>query len=222
MIGDFKLSAPAASIYEVAATGMRFVKPDEINSLKTYLVMLLSPYAEVDLTADASRAALVKAYADSQYRTVIGADRFVNEQILGKAIFLPPSHNGLVDVPAENATTFAHSDAGGAAAAAVNGLKYKNPKTGEIVKKVIHLSDTATNAGGTGTAANALPQDQYLYSLGHLRFQTKFIRNLLFIVSAHRMMNAKMNEELSKHPLPVVSGPQASHSSMANKSEWEW
>jgi hypothetical protein len=220
MIGDFKLTG--SDNYETD-DGMRFIRRSEFNPLKTYLVMLLSPYAEADLTSSATRMSIINAYSTSQYRTVLGADRFVNQQILGKALFLHTTDDGFQsDYNRAVNVSFHHQKFGssGITTANSNGLLHKDPKTGKVVRRVVHLSVVSD---ANNDAANvAIPQDQYLYSLGHLRFQTKFIRNLLFIVSAHRMMNAKMNEELSKHPLPVVSGTQASHSSMVNKSEWEW
>jgi hypothetical protein len=59
------------------------------------------------------------------------------------------------------------------------------------------------------TPVNLDDQREYLDVLGRMRHDTTFIRNFLFISTAHRMMRVRVSEEMTKIVFPVVSGPPA-------------
>jgi hypothetical protein len=61
----------------------------------------------------------------------------------------------------------------------------------------------------------------YLQMLGQMRFDTTFIRNLLFISTAHRLMRAKISNELMKISYPVATGPSVANPTITEGIPWE-
>lgn len=127
-----------------------------------------------------------------------GHDKFAINQVLCKALFSSYENrsNALERKGGLNGTV-------GAGALFYPDPEKKNTKTG---------GEFASNSGGP-TA--------YLQMIGQMRFDTTFVRNILFISTAHRLMRAKMNNELMKISYPVASGPAAVSSSITEGVPWE-
>jgi hypothetical protein len=71
------------------------------------------------------------------------------------------------------------------------------------------------------TPVNLDDQREYLDVLGRMRHDTTFIRNFLFISTAHRMMRVRVSEEMTKIVFPVVSGPPAASMHITDENVWE-
>ena len=196
LLGDFTLP-------NIDPTYKRISLDDVRHNAKAYLALLKDPYAYTVLAgtnADNNRVILATAYTDSGYKNLIGTDKFVLSQILGKLLFMT---NG----------AYTMDDTSGDV-----DFEVYNEKQARRFKKLDGTMSGELNIGGP--VKDPANRNKFLDKLGHKRFQTKFIRNLLFIVSAHRMMNAKMNEEVYKHPLPIRKGlpPPAD----VNNTPWQW
>lgn len=76
-------------------------------------------------------------------------------------------------------------------------LHYLRSSRGQTVSESVDLKPN-----GSPGAASA---KGYLAELGRLRFDTKFCRNLVFLANVQRIMTHKIDNELSKMNLPVVS-----------------
>jgi hypothetical protein len=122
-----------------------------------------------------------------------GRDRFAYDQVITKAL--------LCDDVEEGAKPFA-------AAKALPGqhLKYRSKKKGADPSTVV--ADVST-------------QYPYLEILGQMRHDTTFIRNILFISSAHRLMREKMSQALTVVYAPVVSGTPIVDRKITEEYPWE-
>jgi hypothetical protein len=62
---------------------------------------------------------------------------------------------------------------------------------------------------------------EVLNVLGMMRHDTTFIRNILFISMTHRILRARMNEEMMRVTFPVVRGPNALAPRNTEENTWD-
>jgi len=131
-----------------------------------------------------------------------GHDKFAINQILCKALFSGYEHsstNNPIDYP-------------------IKAQLYRNGHiyTSDDSKVLYYPEDKSIKEMTINNCSMS-----YLQMLGQMRFDTTFIRNLLFISTAHRLMRAKISNELMKISYPVATGPSVANPSITDGIPWE-
>ena len=180
------------------------------NPLQNYLEMVLYPHARADFGA-AHHDQIVELYGSRPglNSNMGGHDRFALDQVLGKALFA----NTVVQ-PGPVAYVGRHGLAMHGAPPPLGAP----PGAGNSLFYIRQPGDSRTRGVRQVTTNDQTP---YLRTLGGLRFDTTFIRNIMFISSAHRLMRTKMSDELMKITFPVSSGPAVVNPKNTDGAPWE-
>jgi len=137
-----------------------------------------------------------------------GRDRFAIDQVFCKALF----HDfGNATSPDHGRGGSRRIDPTGAPNAT---LLYRKQGHSQQDRSVASANIATTDGGNPS-------QKPYLEILSAMRFDTTFIRNLLAISTAHRLMRAKMSNEMMKIAYPVISGPAITSSKITDSNPWE-
>jgi hypothetical protein len=185
------------------------------NGLQALLSLTLHPYMPVDFgkqtaggrAGDSTHEDILNAFMSGVGINTImdGHDRFAVDQVFGKALFanvvggIRPDQSGRHAMSSRSSTQAAND--------AAKQLKYIEQGS----------DDGRKYKDGQVTTSNLT----YLRALGGIRFDTTFIRNLLLISTAHRLMRAKMAEELTKNAYPVATGPAVVSRKVTDALPWE-
>jgi hypothetical protein len=202
IIGDFTVQSDAYT-----ATG---------NPLQALLALTLNPHTSTDfgdntqVVGGTSNAHLdiLRAFSSGVglNTSMDGHDRFALDQVFGKALFADIT-DGLTgqDMSYRNAMSRRHiEDArGDKPTDNLSFIEQGSNRARKIVQAPIGLNN------------------EYLRELGGLRFDTTFIRNIVFISTAHRLMRAKMTEELMKNTYPVATGTAIVSRKNTDALPWE-
>ena len=136
-----------------------------------------------------------------------GHDKFAINQILCKALFSSYSTAAGMTMPAGPPGPFL-------AQISRNGLMVQDNTARTLLYPEY-------NKGEIKNMAITHCSMSYLQMLGQMRFDTTFIRNLLFISTAHRLMRAKISNELMKISYPVATGPSVANPTITEGIPWE-
>jgi hypothetical protein len=160
----------------------------------TYLHSVINPHVRSSL--DVNTASPYYSTSGVNVPGMTGKDRFVTNQIMEKALFMKPNMGGTGPIRNMDYSTVV-------GVPAANQLEYYQ---------------------NGATAATQVPVTNHveaLTALGCMRYDTTFVRNLIFISSAHRLMRAKLSLEMTKITSPVASGPSIVSSRITEASPWE-
>lgn len=162
-----------------------------------FLALAIDPYMR---KVSNQWADIFSCYSDSSASLGFGGhDRFAQDQIFRKALLYSRD-----TVIVDNARV--------RTAAARDGYTYPGSGT------TPGMNRTAAN---TKSVAIGEEQRVYLDVLGRMRHDTTFIRNILFISMAHRMMRSRIGDEMGRITFPVVSGPPAVSMHITDENVWE-
>lgn len=203
---------PLANLYNYAYTFDSFVSElvestkndiDNLQDATTHdvlAVLLKNPYVALSRVNYYKNVGnIIKGYSSLD---LYGHPKFVSDQIWNKALFNETVEDTTIGSrrrdrrPAErvNYNGPVWHQAANVEAAQLHYLSHVNGQTNSNSVMMV-----ANSVGGDPSVKG------YLTELGRLRFDTKFIRNLVFLANVQRIMTHKIDNELSKVHFPVVS-----------------
>jgi hypothetical protein len=154
-----------------------------------------------------------------------GRPKFISDQIWNKALFNSINGDNAVLVNTDQ------DDRRGRRNDAILSTRrvadYNNAWYGIGASPMQQLQFLTPNKGETDTtdvkvSVNGGPSLKgYLRETGRLRFDTKLIRNLVFLTNVQRMMTHKIDTELSKMPFPVASNRSVTNRKLTDYHDME-